>query len=211
MDTFRFLIERWKRTEPFVFHHRLEIFTAFILLIILTVSLIPGYQAGRNRTQLTGVYRELSTLVGSLLLYSSENPRNRVFSPDPGWLNPGIVLCPLQPPEPARLSFLTTPAAFIPRPPRDPFVTEAMKRSDCTPFILHWVKSNCQSPGYTHIAWGAFSVGPSLSVPPKYDFSVMRRTPYEARPLRFNLFNLSNGLLSSGFLYHDSFGNTTPI
>lgn len=200
-----------RHLELTLFRRRIEIIISFVIIIILCVSLVPQYQTGKKRSQLTDSYLGLKTLVDALRLYSTDRPDNRAFPPDVEWLIPGIVLCPLHEPDPDRLYFLTNPTAYLRAIPNDPFITEVMKKENRTPIILHWVKSDYQSTRYTHTAWGALSVGPSLAVPPDYDLSVLRRTPYETRPLRFNLFDPSNGTQSAGFLYFDSFGNATPI
>ncbi len=199
-----------------VFKHLVEILVFSGLLLLLAVTFIPGYEKGREKSQIAVSYQTIQSLVNALQIYQFDNPESRIFPPDFETLYPGIGLCPIQDTEPERLVFLTKPDALLKEPPIDPFMTQVVepKRSQA-PVTLHWVKptrfTSELAEDYEHVAWGALSVGPSLQLPPQYDITVLRKVPYETKPLRSNLFDPTNGAKSMGLIYYDSLGNTTKI
>ncbi len=205
-----------KQIERLAFKHLAEIFIFSGILLLLIVLLIPKFEQKTHVTKIAQSYQGLSSLVKALQIYTVEHPNNDRFPPDPELLFPGIILCPIRSNTPANLAFLTSPVSFIEQPPIDPFMSAVDERKrDLTPIVLHWVKTSKeieQYPnGYSHIAWGALSVGPSLELPPQYDITVLRRVPYESWPLRANLFDPSNGMESIGIIYKDNLGNTTKL
>ncbi|RJP25387.1 MAG: hypothetical protein C4527_17105 [Candidatus Omnitrophota bacterium] len=205
-----------ERIERFVFKHVAEILIFSGLFLLIIVLFIPKYDQKSHVAKLVHSYHGLKTLVEALRIYSHDHLDNHAFPPDPDYLIPGILLCPIRSNTPANLTFLTTPVSFLSHVPIDPFLSEVDKHQrDLTPVVLHWVQTSHDTEkhpkGYFHIAWGALSVGPALELPPQYDITVLRRVPYESWPLRNNLFDPTNGLKSMGILYHDSLGNSTKL
>ncbi|MBN2327039.1 MAG: hypothetical protein JXR73_07780 [Candidatus Omnitrophica bacterium] len=205
-----------KSLQEFVFCHLAEVllFSGLILLLITVTA--PMYERSRLRSQLALSYQNLNELVEALLVYSYEQPESEIFPPRLDALLPGINLCPIVDPVPRNMVFLTTPAAYLDEIPYDPFLSRIVEHTESlTPFVTHWVKagsaSSLMAPEYSNIAWGAFSIGPAVKLPPQYSITVLRRTPYENASLRKNLYDPSNGLTSIGLIYYDSLGNKTSI
>ncbi len=202
--------------REFLFRHVVEVLLLSGLILLFLTATVPIYERSRGRSQIAGAYANLHQLVEALLVYAHEQPKNQMFPPDQGMLLPGINLCPIIDPAPQNLTFLTTPTAYLPSLPYDPFLSQVIQKpNSLTPFVTHWVKSGNESSlmveEYSTIGWGAFSIGPSLKLPPQYSITVLRRVPYESYPLRRNLYNPSNGLNSLGLIYYDSLGNRSPL
>ncbi|MGC9326788.1 MAG: hypothetical protein ACP5I1_04065 [Candidatus Hinthialibacter sp.] len=205
-----------KSFQEFVFCHLAEVLLFSGLLLLLITVTAPIYERSRLRSQLTLSYQNLNELVEALLIYSYEQPGSGIFPPRLEALLPGINLCPILDPIPRNMVFLTTPTAYLEGIPYDPFLSRIVEDSkSLTPFVTHWVKagnaSSLMAAEYSNIAWGAFSIGPAVKLPPQYSITVLRRTPYENFSLRNNLYDASNGLTSIGLVYYDSFGNKTAI
>ena len=101
-------------------------------------------------------------------------------------------------PHPGFLRFLTTPVAYLESIPRDPYTSSTLKSPyDTTPIILR-----CKVPPFwedkplEHDGWAAFSIGPSMQIPPEYEISALRRVPYESHNLSKFLYDPSNGLIA---------------
>lgn len=204
----------WQSKVQSFLAHLVEslLFSGILLLLILVFY--PQYERLHQRRELADSTQNLHNLVEALLIYTSDQPGHRAFPPSPYRVNTGIALCPILPPEPCHLAFLTTPVPYMPRLVKDPYLTRMAGDIPQTPFILHWIKTGSLSlmnrEDYIHLGWGAFTVGPSLALPAAYDVSIFQWVPYDTRPLRFYYFNPSNGLVSLGFVYWDSLGNTSP-
>lgn len=158
---------------------------------------------------------DLQRVVQALEIYTEYHPTHRRFPPGPFLDLPGIELCPLKPPKPMLLSFLTTPVPYLKSVPIDPYVTQVDKGIPSTAVVLHWVQAHHvwdeEFFPYRHIGWGALSPGPSLRLPPNYEISILRRVPYETQPLQSILYHPSNGLRSVGILYYDTMGNRNEL
>lgn len=179
-------------------------------LLMLFAALVTGwYVRMSDRQQIVSAYFNLKTLVDALQLYSFENPLSQVFSPVNN-AGQGIVLCPVRDNNIKGLAFLTTPIAYLSPLPEDPFMELSMGQLFEAPAVLHWVKQEGNEP-FTHIGWGAMSVGPALMLPPQYSIHVLQEIPFSTAMLQRNLFDVSNGLRSLGILYHDSLGNSNAL
>lgn len=179
-------------------------------LMMLLVAILAGWYVRMNeKQQITNTHTNLKSLVDALQLYSFENPQSTVFPPDHND-QPGIVLCPVPENNRNGLSFLTTPTAYLSTVPQDPFMGQSMGKSFDAPAVLHWVKKEEKKP-FTHIGWGAMSVGPAMILPPQYSVHVLREVPFSTAKLNHNIFDTSNGLKSVGILYHDSLGNSNHL
>lgn len=204
---------RLKQIDQFLFSYLSEILTLSGLCLLLIVSVYPWYERGQIRLMIASSFQNLDAVVEALLVYSSEHPKTGVFPPGLYSDQEGIALCPLVKPSIQGLSFLTTPTAYLNSVPIDPFLSEIFSDPDVVPpFVLHWIKrqSNTDQP-YTHLAWGSFSIGPSLDLPPQYSFPIFKAVLYESKYLRMNLYHPSNGLHSIGLIYNDSLGNHSPF
>jgi hypothetical protein len=193
----------------FILKHLIELCIFSGLLMLLVAALAGWYVHMREMQNITYSHTNLKSLVDALQLYSFENPDSKVFPPAIDNQD-GIVLCPVRDNNLHGLSFLTTPSAYIKTIPPDPFMEQSMGKSFEAPAVLHWVKSNGDEP-FTHVGWGAMSVGPALQLPPQYSIHVLREIPFSASKLNYNLFDTSNGLTSVGILYHDSLGNSNSL
>lgn len=155
--------------------------------------------------------RDLQRIVYSLDKYTEQHPAHLRFPPGPFLDLPGAELCPIQNPHLSSLVFLTTPIAYMKSVPIDSFVSQMDQGQPRTAVVLHWVKAYHKWEEsffpYRHIGWGALSPGPSLSLPPNYEISMLRRVPYEIQSLQSMLYHPSNGLRSVGILYYDTMGN----
>lgn len=201
--------------KELIFRHLAEVLMLSGLILLLLTAIAPVYERSLMRAKISTSYHTLHDLVEALQVYSHEQPNNAIFPPDMSMLLPGANLCPIPDPAPAALRFLTTPTAYLSKIPYDPFTSQILERPDSlTPFVAHWVKSGDEhsllAPVFSNIGWGAFSIGPSLALPPQYSITVLRRVPYENSSLRVNLFSPSNGLTSLGLVYKDSLGNRAP-
>ncbi len=193
----------------FFFKHLSELFILSGLLLLLAVAAAGWYTQWINRSQITHAHINLKTLVDALQIYSYDHPYANVFPPENA-AKQGIVLAPVRDNNLNGLAFLTTPTAYVSALPVDPFMKQSMGKEYKAPAVLHWVKNEENNP-FTHIAWGAMSIGPALHLPPQYSIRVLDEVPYSAVPLNRNLFNPSNGLHSLGILYHDSLGNSNSL
>lgn len=201
--------------KELIFRHMAEVLMLSGLILLLMTAIAPVYERSVLRAKVASSYHNLNDLVEALQVYSHEQPASRIFPPDMEMLLPGINLCPIPEPAPGNLLFLTTPTAYLAKVPFDPFTSQILQKSDAlTPFVTHWVKAgnehSLMASEYSNIGWGAFSIGPSLSLPPQYSITILRRVPYENGSLRANLFSPSNGLTSLGLVYKDSLGNRAP-
>lgn len=201
--------------KELIFRHVAEVLMLSGLILLLLTVTVPVYERSVLRAKVASSYHTLNDLVEALQVYSHEQPASKVFPPDMQMLIPGINLCPIPEPQPDNLRFLTTPTAYLTKIPYDPFTSQILQQPDTlTPFVTHWVKAgnehSLMAPEFSNIGWGAFSIGPSLALPPQYSITVLRRVPYENSSLRANLFSPSNGLTSLGLVYKDSLGNRAP-
>ncbi|MFB3785453.1 MAG: hypothetical protein ACE15F_03695 [bacterium] len=205
----------WKHRVQNCFARTVEILLVSGVLLLSILVFYPSFERCQLRSQLTDSRKNLQNIVEALLIYSSDHPGHRAFPPKSTPMNPGIALCPILPPEPGNLAFLTSPVPYLPTMVRDPFLTRMAEDSIQTPFILHWIKSGAISianrDSFIHLGWGAFTVGPSLALPASYDIAIFQWVPYDIRPLRYIYFNPTNGLHSGGFVYTDSLGNSSPL
>lgn len=193
----------------FFFKHLVELFIFSGLLLLMTALMTGWYVQMRDRQQIVYSYSNLKSLVDALQLYSFDNPDSQVFPPV-DYTGQGVVLCPVRENNIKGLSFLTTPTSYIHSLPHDPFMKQSMGKNYDAPAVLHWVKQNGNTP-FTHIGWGAMSVGPALMLPPQYSIQALQEIPFSTAPLHWNLFDASNGLRSLGILYHDSLGNSNAL
>lgn len=193
----------------FLIKHLIELCIFTGLVMLLGAALTGWYMHMRDLQQITHTHTNLKTLVDALQLYSFENPNSTIFPPTTGGQQ-GIVLCPVPDNNRKGLSFLTTPTAYLSTIPQDPFMGQSMGKSFDAPAVLHWVKKVEKQP-FTHIGWGAMSVGPGLILPPQYSIHVLREVPFSTVKLNQNIFDTSNGLKSVGILYHDSLGNSNHL
>ncbi|MGI6458236.1 MAG: hypothetical protein ACOX5R_21825 [bacterium] len=197
-------------------HHWLEILVVCALLILFRIVFIQEYKPFKKWLEITRVHQQLTELVNALQKYTIDHPDHSHFPPGPMLQMPGIALTPLQDPHPGFLRFLTTPVAYLESIPRDPYTSSTLKSPyDTTPIILRWVKSRYlwedKPSSFEHDGWAAFSIGPSMQIPPEYEISALRRVPYESHNLSKFLYDPSNGLDSSGFLYYDTYGNSNNL
>ncbi len=205
----------WKHTMQSFYARTVEILLVSGILVLLILVFYPSFERFQLRSQLADSQKNLHAIIEALLIYSSDHPGHRAFPPNPSRMGPGIALCPILPPEPGTLAFLTSPVPYLPSMVQDPFLTRMAEDAAQTPFILHWIKSGTipiTNPNpFIHLGWGAFTVGPSLALPAAYNIAIFQWVPYDIRPLRHLYFNPTNGLHSGGFIYSDSLGNSSPL
>ncbi|MBD3268193.1 hypothetical protein GF373_16130 [bacterium] len=205
-------MDKFKRYHHRFINHLFEVFLLSGIILLFVALLYSGFERMWIRSHVVEAYSGLHSILSSLQAYSVENPSSEVFPPAKDRVLGGIVLCPLKETQPAMLHFLTTPVSYIETIPSDPFISQAVEEDrPQTPLILHWVRLGSSIEPYRHIAWGGFSIGPALVLPPTYQLDNFRKVTESTAALRRTYYNPSNGLRSLGILYQDSMGNTSEV
>jgi hypothetical protein len=201
-----------RHSDRSIYHHVSELFVYSGLVLIFVTLVITGYERYTQRSRIAQSLTGISHIVDALQIYTIDHPHSDIQPLRKTKRSAGIFLSPVHNQQ-QHFAFLTTPHPYLASIPIDPFM-HSIEKTDPHAISLHWVRVKQQDEDkyvHSHIAWGAFSVGPALALPDHYQIDYLQNVPLRAKPLRQIFFSPSNGLASYGILYKDSLGNYTDI